>query len=303
MGVKLSQEPDLVDPVLIAAWPGIGNIGLTAVETLRTRVQAEDLGEIEPWEFFYPKKLFIRNGELKGLEFPSNRFFYKKTERTDLILFIAEEQPADEGSAYARGSQAYHLANLVMDVATRFRCRRVYTSGAAVALIHHTSASRVWAVPTAAGLIREIRGYKNTVLMSDVEGRGGQGYIAGLNGLLLGAAKKRGIEGICLMGEVPAYLQAFPLPYPRGSKAVLDVLTAVLGVDGDGEEFAALIEHSDREIERLCEGFPSEIKEQIDRLATAPMAPATDPGPITDEDKKKILDDIDRFFKKENKED
>ncbi len=303
MGVKLLAEPDLVDPVLIAAWPGIGNIGLTAVETLRNRVQAEELGEIESWEFFYPKKLFIKNGELKSLEFPSNRFFYKKTARADLIFFTAEEQPADDGTSYARGSHAYQLANLVIDVATRFRCKRVYTSGASVALIHHTAASRVWAVPTSTHLIQEIRGYANTVLMSDVEGRGGQGHIAGLNGLLLGAAKKRGIEGICLMGEVPAYLQAFPIPYPRGSKAVLDVLAAVLGVDGDGEELDSLTEYSDREIERLCQSFPPEIKEQIDRLATTPRTPAADPGPITDEDKRKILDDIDRFFKKDKKED
>ena len=39
---------------------------------------------------------------------------------------------------YAEGRKAYRMADLVLDVAEKFKCRRVYTSGAAVALIHHT---------------------------------------------------------------------------------------------------------------------------------------------------------------------
>jgi proteasome assembly chaperone (PAC2) family protein len=120
------------------------------------------------------------------------------------------------------------MANLVIDVAEKFGCRRVYTSGAAVAPIHHTMKPKVWAVPNSKSLIREIRGYSNTVLMSDIEERGGQGNITGLNGLLLGVAKKRGFEAICVMGEIPIYLQGFPFPYPKASKSVLEVLNTYL---------------------------------------------------------------------------
>ena len=303
MGIRLYKQPSLDSPVLIAGWPGIGNIGLIAVDTLRTMVEAEELGEIEPWEFFYPRKLIIRDGQLDDLEFPANRFYYKKTEKQDLIFFTGEEQPSDEGAAYAQGTKAYQLANLVMDVAIKFGCRKVYTSGAAVALIHHTARSKVWAVPNASHLIEELRGYQNTVLMSDIEGRSGQGHISGLNGLMLGVARKRGMDAICMMGEVPAYLQAFPIPYPKASKAVLEVLTEVLGISGDLEGIASLAGHTEKEIDRLCEGFPQEIKEQIDRLAREPLERTNEPGPITDEDKQRILDEIDKFFKRETKED
>ncbi len=303
MGIRLYQQPSLHSPVLIAGWPGIGNIGLIAVDALRTMVEAEDLGEIEPWEFFYPRKLIIRDGQLDDLEFPANRFYYKKSEKQDLIFFTGEEQPVDEGSAYAQGTKAYQLANLVLDVAVKFGCRKVYTSGAAVALIHHTARSKVWAVPNAAHLIEEVRSYQNTVLMSDIEGRSGQGHISGLNGLLLGVARKRGLDAICLMGEVPAYLQAFPIPYPKASRSVLEVLTEVLGITGDLEGIVSLAGHTEEEIDRLCESFPQEIKEQIDRLAREPLERTSEPGPITDEDKQRILEEIDRFFKRETKED
>ena len=299
MGVKLYKELELENPVLIACWPGIGDIGIIAVDALRRMVRAEELGYIEPWDFFYPRKVLIRNGVLKDLEFPSNKFYFKRTEKKDLMFFIGEEQPTEGGRAYAEGTKAYRMANLVLDVALKFGCRRVYTSGAAVAPIHHTARPRVWAVPNSEDLVDEVRSYENTVLMSDIEGRGGQGNITGLNGLLLGVAKKRGLEAICVMGEIPIYLQGFPFPYPKASKSVLEVLGAALGIGVEMEEIGELVEHSEREIESLYERLPSEIKEQLDKLKYVTYTKPTGPEPITEEDKKKILQDIDKFFKKQ----
>ena len=303
MGIVIYKEPELENPVMVASWPGIGNIGIIAVDTLKNMMGAEELGEIEPWDFFYPRKVLIRNGELKDVEFPSSKFYFKRTGETDLLFFVGEEQPSDGGRTYAEGKKAYQMANLVLDVAQKFGCKRVYTSGAAVAPIHHTARPKVWAVPNTKGLISEVKTYENTILMSDIEGRGGQGNITGLNGLLLGVARKRGIEAICVMGEIPVYLQGFPLPYPRASKSVLEVLTAALGIEIDMDRIAGFIEQSDSQIEQLYEKFPPEIKEQLDKLKFVSYAQPTEPAPITEEDKKRILEDIDKFFKKEPKED
>jgi len=303
MGIVIYKEPELENPVMVASWPGIGNIGIIAVDTLKNMLGAEELGEIEPWDFFYPRKVLIRNGELKDVEFPSSKFYFKRTGETDLLFFVGEEQPSDGGRTYAEGKKAYQMANLVLDVAQKFGCKRVYTSGAAVAPIHHTARPKVWAVPNTKGLISEVKTYENTILMSDIEGRGGQGNITGLNGLLLGVARKRGIEAICVMGEIPVYLQGFPLPYPRASKSVLEVLTAALGIEIDINRIAGFIEQSDSQIEQLYEKFPPEIKEQLDKLKFVSYAQPTEPAPITEEDKKRILEDIDKFFKKEPKED
>ncbi len=303
MGVRLRMELKLDNPVLIASWPGIGNIGLIAVNTLVGTIKAEEFGEIEAWDLFYPRKVTIRDGVLEDLEFPASNFYFKKTEKRDLVFFIGEEQPAGGGRVYAEGTQAYQMANLVLDVAIELGCRRVYTSGAAVAPIHHTMRPRVWAVPNTERLIPEIRAYENTVLMSDIEGRGGEGNITGLNGLLLGVAKRRGLEAICLMGEIPIYLQGFPIPYPKASKSVLEVLTTALGIDMSMGRMDAVIARTETEIERLYEMVPPEIKEQLDRLKYVGSAGPAEEGPITEDDKKRILEGIDRFFKREPKED
>jgi proteasome assembly chaperone (PAC2) family protein len=299
MGVRFYKEPKLNNPILVACWPGIGNIGVIAVDILRRAMAAEEFGEIESWEFFYPRRVLIRNGELKDLEFPSNKFYFKKTGKRDVLFFIGEEQPADGAKVYAEGAKAYRMANLVIDVALKFGCRRVYTSGAAVAPIHHTARSRVWVVPNSEDLIGELKSYENTILMSDIEGRDGQGNITGLNGLLLGVAGKRGLEAICVMGEVPIYIHGFPIPYPKGSKSVLEVLSTALGIEVPMDEINALVQQSESEIDSVYERLPAEIKEQLDKLKYVTYAKPSEPEPITEEDKKRILQEIDRLFKKE----
>jgi hypothetical protein len=51
---------------------------------------------------------------------------------------------------------------------------------------------------------------------------------------------------------------------------------------------------------RSARGY-RQIREQLDK-PKVPSAKPTEPGPITEEEKKKILEDIDRFFQKEPEE-
>jgi len=309
MTIKFYKEPRLENPDLICGWPGIGRIGIMAVEYMRRALAAEEFGEIEPWDFFEPRKLTIQDGLLKDLEFPANKFYYKEFENRDLLIFIGEEQPAGDARMYAAGEKAYAMANLVLDIAEQFGCRRVYTSGAAVTQTHHSLKSRVWAVPNSEDLIDEVRGYDNTILMSEVEGRHGQGAITGMNGLLLGVARKRGIKALCLMGEIPYYLQASPWPYPRGSVSVLEVLAAALGIDVDLVPLIEMSKKIDGSIEMFlrslyeAEAIPppirNEIRESIEKMKSIRQST----GPITDEDQKRIMEHIDEFFKKGSKGD
>jgi len=309
MAIKFYKEPKLERPDLICGWPGIGRIGIMAIDYLRRAIAAEELGEIEPWDFFEPRKVTVQDGLLKDLEFPTNKFYYHKLGKRDLLLFIAEEQPAEGARLYAAGEKAYRMANLVLDIAEKFGCQRVYTSGAAVTQTHHTLKPRVWAVPNSEELIDEVKEYDNTIFMSEIEGRHGQGAITGLNGLLLGVARKRGIKALCLMGEIPYYLQASPWPYPKASVSVLEVLASIMGIDIDLIPLVDMARKIDESIEAFlgnlyeAEAIPppirNEIKESIEKMKYVRQSP----GPITDEDQKRIMEHIDEFFKKGGKGD
>jgi len=269
MGVKIYHRPDLHHPIMFVGWPGIGNIGLIAVSTLKEILRARELGEIDPLHFFYPRKVVIEDGLLVDLEFPASRFYYQRVGEKDVLFFIGEEQPSDGGRMYARGEKAYQMANFVLDVASEFGCHRIYTSGACVSPIHHQMKPRVCAVATSSEVLQEVRRYSNTIVMSELgERREGEGVITGLNGLLLGVAKSRGMEGACLMGEIPDWLSGAAFPYPKASRSVLEVFAQILGIEID----LHLLDESERQIEEIVESFyakfPKEMKEEYDQRKT-----------------------------------
>ena len=297
MGIKLYQRPKLEKPIMFVGWPGIGNIGIIAMNTFKGILKAEELGEIESWDFFYPRKVSIRDGLLEDLDFPSNKFYYQRLEKKDLIFFIGEEQPTEGRRMYASGEKAYQMANLVLDVGLKFGCQRVYTSGACVSLIHHQMKPRVCAVISSEELIKELKKYQNTILISEIGGRrGGVGTITGLNGLLLAVAKKRGVESICLMGEIPDWLSGASFPYPRASRSVLEVFAEILGIGID----LSFLDKTEGQIEEIIESiyakFPPEMKEEYDQRK---FVARTKPGTITIQ--AQIY--IDERFKKGSKED
>jgi len=279
MGIKLYTEPQLEKPLMFVGWPGIGKIGIMAVNILRDILKAEQLGEIESWDFFYPKKVSIRDGLLEDLDFPSNKFYYQRLEKQDVIFFIGEEQPSERERVYASGERAYRMANLVVDAALKFGCQRVYTSGACVSMTHHQIKPRVCAVLSSEHLIEEVKKYSNTVLMSELgERREGEGTITGLNGLLLAVAKTRGLESMCLMGEIPDWLSGASFPYPKASRSVLEVFAEILGIGID----VSLLDNMEKRIGEIVEGFyekfPADLKEEYDQRKSLARA---EPGKIT----------------------
>jgi proteasome assembly chaperone (PAC2) family protein len=294
MAYKLTFEPELNEPDLIVGWPGIGNVGILAVETLRRQLEAEHLGEIEPEPFFYPNGVVIKSGVIEALNFPGSRFYYKKTTQRDLIFFVGEEQPAETGSTYASGGKAYEMANLVVDVAQKFHCRRVFTSGAAVSAIHHNYTPGVWAVGSDSRLLAEINDRRSGRFRSELQGRASQANISGLNGLLVGVAARRGIPAACLMGEVPDYLARSPMPYPAASRAVIELFTQMYGLTLDLTELNEMQREMNGVVEQLFNQFPDELKEKISQRAQVRVEAEE---VITEEDKKWMEEHIEDLFK------
>lgn len=295
MGIRLLKQPKLKKPELLCGWPGIGNIGLIAVDTLKGVVMAEEFAEIEPWDFFYPEKVSIRDGLLEELQFPTNKFYYQRLEKKDLVFFIGEKQPSEGDRMYATGEKAYGIANLVLDIAEKFGCHRVYTSGASVSPVHHTMKPRVVSVLSSDRLAEEVSSYPNTILISEIGGRENEGVITGLNGLLLAVAKKRGLESICLMGEIPDWLSGSPFPYPKASKSVLEVFADILGIRIDLTVLDEMTAQIEGIVEKIYQEFPSEIKERYDQRKFVAQARPTG---ITEQDARWIKEHINGFFKK-----
>jgi proteasome assembly chaperone (PAC2) family protein len=214
--IKIRARPRLTAPNMVAAWPGIANVSSIAVNYLKRRLEFKDLGEVEASYFFDPIGVTARDNVIEEPQFPQSRFYYWKNKpgKSDLILFIGDDQPP---------VKAYDMANAVLDMAVRFKATRIYTLAAAITRIHHTELPKAWGVATTRKLTADLKRF-------DLLQRGNL-QIAGLNGLLLGVARERAIDAICLLGEVPAH--AARVQNPMAALAILRVLTRMLDIKID----------------------------------------------------------------------
>ena len=246
--VRLHARPKLNSPNMLAAWPGIGNVAAIVATYLERNLDFKRLGEVEASYFFDPIGVAVKDCVVEAPQFPQSRFYYwkNKGEGSDIILFIGDDQPASKG---------YELANCVLDVGLRFQVRRIYTCAAALTRIHHSEEPRVWGVATTQQVTEDLKKY-------DLVQRGSL-HISGLNGLLLGVAKERGIEGVCLLGEVPMY--ATRIQNPMAALAILQVLAKMLDIKIDVAELTQLARETR---ERVREVAAEAMGEYIDYFTT-----------------------------------
>ena len=117
--------------------------------------------------------------------------------------------------------------------------------------IHHTEPPKVWGVATSRRVAQDLKRH-NLEQSSNLQ-------IAGLNGLLLGVAKERDIDGICLLGEVPVY--ATRMPNPMAALAVMKVLAGILEIKVDLSELAKMAVEAG---ERMKQVAAQAMEEYID---------------------------------------
>ena len=233
--VKFYAQPRLKSPNMLTAWPGVSNVAMIVATYLQRKLDFKELGEIEAAQFFDPIGVLVKDNVVEAPQFPRSKFYYWKNKGrgSDIVLFIGEAQPAAKG---------YELAHCVLDVGQKFQVKRVYTCAAAMTRIHHTEQPRVLGVATSQLVAGDLKKYDLI--------QAGNLQIAGLNGLLLGVAKERDIEGICLLGEVPIY--ATRIQNPMAALSVLKVLTKMLDVEIDLDELAQLAKEAKEKMKQVA---------------------------------------------------
>jgi len=233
MRVRLHRDITTEDPILLAGWPGMGNVGIGAVDYLRRELLTQEFGEIDMSDHFTPDAIVIENGIANMPEVPANSFSLSTS--PDLIFFLSEAQVS--------GPAALSVANLIVDVAENYHVKRIYTCAAFAIPMSYTEETRVLGVATHESL---------------------RVIISGLNGLLLGVAGARDIESACLLATLPQY--ALSLPNPRGSRALVKTLSTLLGVSADLSGFDGPVKQMDEMMaqieERMRTAFTSKEGEE-----------------------------------------
>jgi len=228
MEIRYLWKPELSESSMVAAWPGMGYLAKISADYLRRRLSAKLFAEIR-----YYQNAVIYKDSLARLV-PIRHRFYAAPEH-DLIICVGEAQPSVP-------EEAYRLARGVVTVAERFNVKRLYTMAAYPS--DYVEEPQVYGVYTDERL-------RGVLSARDIRFLEGEGAINGLNGILIGVARNRGIEGICLMGEI----RYANVPQHLSSKAVLEKLAAILGIEIDTSHLVLRAKRVDASIRRRLDQY------------------------------------------------
>ena len=213
--IVVKDKPDLSNPVIICGLPGSALVGKVAVDHLVATLPSKVLAEIY-CEGLAPQVYVEENGTVSMLK--NELYFWKGdgSQKRDLILYTADAQPSTPETEYG-------LSEAVIDFFQKeYKAKELVTLGAYVTG-NFSQNPQVYATVTEESLSPRIR-EAGCNIMAD-------GVITGMNGLLLGLAKLKGMSGYSLLGETSGYAID-----PKASEALLVVLSRLLGVTVDMKE-------------------------------------------------------------------
>jgi uncharacterized protein (TIGR00162 family) len=203
---------------LVVGLPGMAYIGKLSVDYLITQLKAESIAEV--YSKHFPPYVIIKEDGL--VELMNNELHSFRDETGKDIVFLS-----GNSQAFSPEGQ-YEISETVLDWAIENGVKRVY-SIAALVTDRQFDAPNVYATATSAAMLEEAKSKGAQAL--------DHGIIGGENGLILGLARKKNIEGACLLAETHGY-QAPTGEYlidPRAAKAALNVLAQILNLKVDME--------------------------------------------------------------------
>ncbi len=263
--IKGIANPKLKNPILIVAWPGMGEVAYRTVLFLREVLDFKMFAKLEAGDFFKPAGVIVEKGILSLPHMPAGFFYYYKAKnRPHIILFLGEAQPPLE--------YAQNLAEAVIAFAKRYDIKMVISFAAKPEPIDHRSDSKVWIVATQKDLLENFKNFNLKILS--------EGQISGLNGLILGMSKKMGVKGICLLAEIPFY--TVQIENPRANVSLLKII----------DDYLKLNLNLNPLIERA-----KFIEAEIDKLMSYLKGETQTPPPLSEEDIERIKKDLSAYTK------
>jgi len=208
--IRVLDRPTLHDPVLIEGLPGIGFVGKLAAEHLIHELPVAKFAEIYSKDF-PPQALVDDSGIARAANNELYAYHGERSE-TDLIILIGDYQGLTPPGQY-------EFSDRVIAFCKEFGVKRVFTLGG-------YGIGRVVASPRVFGAATDPEFLPIAQKFNVAFSRGEPGTgIGGAAGLLLAMGKLHGMTGLALMGETPGFFAD-----ARAAKAVLDVLTQLLGI-------------------------------------------------------------------------
>ncbi len=265
--IKEIASPKLKNPVFIAAWPGMGEVAYRSALFLREVLGFKLFAKLESHQLFKPAAVSVEKGIISIPAVPAGFFYYYKGKNSnDIILFLGEAQPPLE--------YAELLSLAIINFIKKYKVKQIFTFAAKPEAIDHKGKSKAWIAATHNELLKTFEKLGLKILK--------EGQISGLNGIIIGIAKKKGIKGACILAEIPFY--TVQIENPKATGIILGIISKYLKLNLDISS-----------IVKRCKF----IEEEIDKLITYLKGDTSlsMPTPLNDEDIDKIKKDLAAYTK------
>jgi uncharacterized protein (TIGR00162 family) len=208
--IKEISKAELNNPILIEGLPGLGLVGKIAIRYLIKKLDAEKFASLYSPHFPY----FVLVSKRGSVRLLSGTFYSWKGKngRDDLIFLTGDSQAQTiEGQ--------YEISDCILDFAKEHEVKMIVTIGGY--RVETEDQPKVIVAATNQEFLKNAIQAGATLSPTSSP-------IVGTAGLILGMARFKKIDAICLLGETRGYL-----PDPRAAKSVLEVLHKLFKFDVD----------------------------------------------------------------------
>jgi uncharacterized protein len=245
--LNMAAEMKLTHPLLVAVWPGMGNVALSAGYYLMAKLGMHLVADLEERDLFDVESVEVKEGIIQPGSRPHSRLFLwtDPQKKHDLVVLLGEAQPA---------VGKYQFCQKLVSNMRELGVERIFTFAAMATDMHPQGRSRVFGAATDQDSLEELKRLELQILPD--------GQIGGLNGVLLGAAAEREMRGACLLGEMPQLLSQ--IPFPKASQAILEVFTTMTGIELDFSELSEQVrlmdQHLAQALSQSSRGYETETE-------------------------------------------
>jgi hypothetical protein len=267
----MSENIRLNQPWMVAVWPGMGHVAVSAGYYLMAKLGVHLLAEFRPLDLFDVEHVEVKGGLVRSGRLPRSRLFvwHDPAGEHDIVIFIGEAQPPVGKYAFCRR---------LIEFARELGVERVFTFAAMATQMRPESPSRVFGAAADEESLAELKRLELEILE--------EGQISGLNGVLLGVAAENELRGACLLGEIPHVFAQ--LPFPKASVAVLETFATMRGLEIDLAELREQAQAMDSKLRSLFAQMERAIGEQEPPTEDAFGAPRAEESQLDREDERRI---------------
>jgi proteasome assembly chaperone (PAC2) family protein len=244
-GHAMPEQPRLTKPWLVAVWPGMGHVAISAGYYLMSKLHMHLLAEMTAQELFDIDHVDVEDGVIQPGRLPRSRFFVWRDpkQQHDIVVFIGEAQPP---------LGKYLFCRRLMEYARSIGVERVFTFAAMATQMNLDDPVHVFGTASSKELLTELTKHDADTLE--------EGRISGLNGVLVAAAMEVKLPAACLLGEMPHIFAQFP--FPQASLAVLRTFSKLTGVAIELDELEEQAEAVGQKLAQLLQQMEQNLLHQ-----------------------------------------